>query len=288
MNKAVKILLAAVCFAAVAAGTLYWLWTIRLTSDAEKSARRNTRNELRSASLDEAASRLDKLYSERSFTVRFGKSFPYLSLSIEPKVPYDFIGLLAEEAFIRLASDLKSPKADTDRRIKELIGFSKMLLDSGNLTQSAYDSLRERRLDGFFLVGDYDNAVAVLEEGMHGRTPHWCQGTIAKLRAHKAMEAGDKQEAIKQLLVFVDLMLSDAMKDFEDSDPANGVVYSREWVAARNLMRCATMSGEIGDAAAKAAHTEKARPLYKTALDKAKDDDISLKELNKEMQSYGL
>jgi hypothetical protein len=288
MKKAIKPLLATACFAAVLAGALYWLWTIRLTEEAERATRREVRKEFRGASLDEAAPRLAKLYDERSLTVRFGKKFPYLALGMEPKVTYDFIGLLAEEALIRLASDLKSPKADTDRRIKEMIDFSGKLLDSGDLSQNAYDSLRERRLDGYFLIGDYDSAVAILEKGMPGRTQHWCQGTIAKLRAHKAMESGDKKEAIKQLLVFVDLMLSDAMKDFEDSDPANGVVFSREWVAARNLMRCASMSGEINDTAAKSAYTEKAKPLYKTALDKVKDDEVSLKELKKEMKSYGL
>ena len=102
------------------------------------------------------------------------------------------------------------------------------------------------------------------------------------------MEAGDKKEAIRQLLVFIDLMLSDSMNDFEDSDPATGVVYSREWVAARNFMRCATMSGEIGDAEAMAGFTAKAKPLYKIALEKAKTDDVSLKEIKKEMTSYGL
>ena len=128
----------------------------------------------------------------------------------------------------------------------------------------------------------------MLDKGLDGRSPEWCKSTAAKLRAHKAMESGDKKEAVKQLIVFIDYMLSDAMKDFEDSDPANGVVYSREWVAAKNYMRCATLSGEAGDAKAKSDFTEKAKPLYKTALEKAKDDDISIKELQKEMKSYGL
>ena len=83
-------------------------------------------------------------------------------------------------------------------------------------------------------------------------------------------------------------MLSDAMKDFEDSDPSTGVVYSREWVAAKNYMRCATLSGEDGDASAKVGFIEKAKPLYKTALEKAKNDDASLQELKKETTPLGL
>jgi hypothetical protein len=254
----------------------------------DRETQKTVRREFRKAPLDEAASRLNKLATEKFFTVRFGKSFPYLNIGMEPKISYDFIGLLTEEAFIRLAGDTKSPKADTDRRIKELIDLSAKLIDRKQLSKAAVNSLRERRLDGFFLVSDYDGAIAMLDQGIEGRSPEWCKSTAAKLRAHKAMDAGQKKEAVKQLLVFIDYMLSDIMKDFEDSDPANGVVYSREWVAAKNYMRCATLSGEDGDAKAKADFIEKAKPLYKAALDKAKDDDISIKELKKEMSSYGL
>ena len=288
MNKMTKIAVSTIIAAAVLAGGVRYLWSIRLTAEMERETSKTVRREFRKAPLDEAAMRLDRLVAEKSFTVRFGKAFPYISMGMEPKVKYDFIGLLAEEAFIRLAGDVKSPKADTDRRIKDLIAFSAKMLESGTLSKSAANSLRERRLDGFFLVNDYDGAIAMLDKGLDGRTPEWCKSTAAKLRAHKAMESGDRKEAVKQLIVFIDYMLSDEMKDFEDSDPANGVVYSREWVAAKNYMRCATLSGEAGDAKAKADFTEKAKPLYKTALEKAKDDDISIKELQKEMKSYGL
>ena len=288
MNKSTKIAVATIVTAAALAGGVRYLWSIRTTTEMERETSKDVRREFRKAPLDEAAQRLEKLYAEKFFTVRFGKAFPYISMGLEPKVKYDFIGLLAEEAFIRLAGDVKSPKADTDRRIKELIDFSAKMLDGGMLTKAAANSLRERRLDGFFLVSDYDGAIAMLDKGLDGRTPEWCKSTAAKLRAHKAMESGDRKEAVKQLQVFIDYMLSDAMKDFEDSDPANGVVYSREWVAAKNYMRCATLSGEEGDAKAKADFTEKAKPLYKTALEKAKDDEVSLKELKQEMKSYDL
>ena len=290
MNKPVKIIASLVV--AVPATILVvgacWLWSIRQTKEMDRDTAKTVRREFRKAPLDEAASRLEKLYTEKFFTVRFGKAFPYLRVGSEPKVSYDFIGFLAEESFIRLASDVKSPKADTNRRIKELIAFSTKILESCKLSKSAANSLRERRLDGLFLIGDYDGAIAMLDKGLESRTPEWCKSTAAKLRAHKAIETGDKKEAIKQLLVFIDYMLSDAEKDFEDNDPANGVVYSREWIVAKNYMRCATLSGESGDAKAKTEFTEKAKPLYKTALEKAKDDEISVKELKREMKSYGL
>ena len=288
MNKPTKIAVSMIITSAVLAGGVRYLWSIRQTSEMDRETQKTVRREFRKAPLDEAASRLNKLAAEKFFTVRFVKGFPYLNIGMEPKVSYDFIGLLTEEAFIRLAGDTKSTKADTDRRIKDLIDLSAKLIDGKQLSKAAVNSLRERRLDGFFLVSDYDGAIAMLDQGIEGRTPEWCKSTAAKLRAHKAMDAGQKKEAVKQLLVFIDYMLSDVMKDFEDSDPANGVVYSREWVAAKNYMRCATLSGEDGDAKGKADFIEKAKPLYKSALDKAKDDDISLKELKKEMSSYGL
>jgi len=288
MNKVAKLVVALAVVVAVAVGGYFWLLSQRQTPEQEREANKATRREFRAAPLDEAAPRLRKLTDTRFFTVRRKNGFPFLSIGFDPRVSYDSIGLLAEEAFIRLAGDTKSPKEDTDRRIKELIGFSDYLLGLGKLSDTARISLCERRLDGYFLIGDYDGAVAILEKGMDGRTPEWCRSTVAKLRAHKAMEAKQNKEAIKHLLVFIEYMLSDVMKDFEDSDPANGVVYSREWVAAKNYMRCATLAGDDGDAKGKADFTEKAKPLYKAAAEKAKDDKVSLDELEKEMKSYGL
>lgn len=288
MKKKICILTVALVALAALVGCYCWLLSMRQTQEQERETNKMVRREFRAAPLDEAAPRLRKLSEERFFTVKKTASFPYMSLGFAPRVSFDFIGLLAEEAFIRLAGDVKSPKADTDRRIKELVEFSGKFIEDGVLSPSARDSLRERRLDGYFLVGDYDGAIAEMQKGLPGRTKEWCDSTIAKLRAHKAMESGQRKEAVKQLKIFIDYMLSDAMKDFEDSDPANGVVYSREWVAAKNYMRCATLSGEDGDAKAKKEFTDKALPLYKTALEKAKGDDVSLKELQGEMKSYGL
>lgn len=288
MKNAIKIFLVLLVLSAATAGGISWLWSIRQTKEHERETCKAVRQEFKKASLDDAAVQLQKLAGERFFTVRFGEEFPYISLGFEPRVPYDFIGLLVEEAFLRLAGDTKSPKADTDRRILALIGLSGDMIASGKLSEPASNSLLERRLDGFFLVGDYDGAVNLMKNGIPGHTPEWCASTIAKLRAHKAMEANEYKEAIKQLLIFIEYMLSDVMKDFEDSDPANGVVYSREWVAAHNYMRCAKMAGKDGDEKAKADFTSKAIPLYKIALSKAKDDEVSIKELKREMKKYGL
>lgn len=285
-SSTVKLFAVAAVVLAAVAGAVLWLWSVRLLPEQEKATGKAVRKEFRAASMDESAARLRKLVDERFFTVRFKGWLP--KIGFEPKIPYDSIGLLAEEAMIKLTGDVKSPKADTDRRIKEMIGFAEYLIKTGKLSDAAANSLCERRLDGYFLVGDYDGAIAQLEAGMPERSQGWCKSTVAKLRAHKAMEANQRKEAIKHLQVFIDYMLSDEMENFEDSDPANGVVYSREWVAAKNYMRCASLAGDEGDAKGKADFINKAKPLYKTALEKAKEDSVSLDELKKEMKSYGL
>ena len=122
---------------------------------------------------------------------------------------------------------------------------------------------------------------------MPKRSPGWCKGTAAKLRAHKAMEAGDKKEALKQLLAFGAFMLSDEQKDFEDCDPTTGIVYSRDWVVARNYMRCAKMSRDLGDARQADAYLADAKRYFATAHEKAKDDQKSLDTLRAEMKEAG-
>jgi hypothetical protein len=288
MKKAVKILIAIAVLAAILAGGVRWLWSVRTTEEQTKETSKTVRREFRKAPLDEAAARLRKLRDEHFFTVRFPGKFPYLSMGFEPRVPYDFIGLLAEEAFIRLAGDTKSPKDDTERRIKEMIGVASELLKSGALSATARDSLRERRLDGYFLVGDYDSAIAEMENGLPGHTAAWSASTAAKLRAHKAMAAKNNKDAIIHLLAFIKFMLSDEQKDFEDCDPTTGIFYSREWVVARNYMRCANMAAEMKDDAKAAEYKELAKKNFTIALKKAKDDTKSLPVLKEEAKSVGL
>ncbi len=285
-----KMLWAAAGGVAAAALAAYGaLLLARESPERAKEARRAARKELRAAPLDETAGRLQAMADDRRLRVSGTASFPYVAVRFGPRIPYDAIGLLAEEAFLRLTGDTKSAKADTDRRIAELIGFSKRLAATGRLSEPAKASLCERRLDGCFVMGDYDGAIAILEgEGIAGRSEGWCRSTAAKLRAHKAMEAKQGREAIRHLLAFVEYMLSDEMKDFEDSDPANGVIYSREWVAAKNYMRCGELAAADGDSRAAAEFRAKAGPLYAAALEKAKEDDVSLEELRREMKSYGL
>ena len=200
-------------------------------------------------------------------------------------LPVDLVGQLTEDAVIRLAGP-GAPSPENVKHLKALLDFSEKLLP--RLSEGAQQSLLDRRLDGFFLTGNYDGAIALLDKGLPSHTPGWCKGTAAKLRYHRLLEVGKKEEALQQLLVFIDFMLSDEQKDFEDCDPTTGIIYSREWVVGKNYVRCWEIARDLKDPAREAEYFKKAKDCYATALQKAKDDPKALAELKKEAKAVGL
>ena len=279
------------------AGLVAGAWNMRDTNESRRAARREASKAVRDCKPEAVLPFLEKLAAEKSFHTWFEKAgdgsespwrFWTLRCGSLTRVPYDYIGQLTEDQFIRFAGDGGAKPADV-ARLREMLAFSEKLVKSGVLSAPAANALKERRLDGYFLSNDFDGAIAYLEqEGAPNRTPAWCKGTAAKLRAHKAMEAKDLKEAVKQLLVFGDFMLSDEQKDFEDCDPTTGIVYSRDWVVARNYMRCAKMSRELGDAANADKYLDEAKKYFVTAHGKAADDQKSLESLEAEMKADGL
>jgi len=266
-----------------------WCWRIRETPEKLREARRETTKQVKTLPADDVVPYLKKLSEDRFFVIRFDNRIPFLHAAFETRVDADFIAQLAEDAFLRFAGN-KGPGGEDVPHIRAMIDFTRAFLPQG-LTPVAANALRDRLLDGYFLANDFAGAIALLEEdptGFSGHTAGWCKGTAAKLRYHLALEKGDKKEACKQLLVFGAFMLSKEMDDFEDCDPTTQIIYSRDWVVARNYMRCANLSQETGDAAKAAEYRTAAGPYFKTALEKAKDDEKSLDALKKEMKSFGL
>ena len=296
MKKLIAAVVVLVVIVLAAVGVVKWCWENRDTIESRREARKAVSKELRETPPEGVLAKLEKLASEKSLHVWFekdaeGKECPCrfwtLRMASQTRVPYDYIGQLTENQIIRFAgNDKDKPNV---QRIKELLAFSEKLLPL--CTKDGAASLTERRLDAFFLVDDYDSAIAMLESGkIKTRTPAWCTGTAAKLRAHKAMAAKDNKEGIQQLLVFINFMLSDEQKDFEDCDPTTGIFYSREWVVARNYMRCFNMATEMGDAAKAAEFKGLAKKNFEIAIKKAteRDDKKSLKPLKEEAKSVGL
>ena len=200
----------------------------------------------------------------------------------------DFVASICEEQIIRFGGDGTPQNPPNVKAIREMLAYTEALSGAGRLSKGGAEILAERRLDGFFLVNDFDSAIALLEKGgLPNRSPAWCKATAAKLRGHKAMEAKNWPEATKQMLAFIDFMRSDEQKDFEDCDPSTGILYSREWVIARNYLRCAEFSKNSNDSAKAAEYRALAADFFKTALEKAAEDEPSLKTLAKEMKDNG-
>lgn len=288
--------LAALALALLAGGAVSWAWSRRDTPASRRAARKATAGALRACAPEAVRPFLERLASETALRTWFapaadGSTSPWrvwtLRAGFLTAVPFDAIGQFTEDQFIRFAGDGGAKPPDA-ARLRELLDFSRHLLARDVLSEAAANALRERRLDGFFLSGDFDGAIACLEgEGVPSRSPGWCRGTAAKLRAHKAMEAGDAREALRQFRAFGAFMLSDEQKDFEDCDPTTGIVYSRDWIVARNDVRCAKLAREIGDAAQADACLADARTRFAAAHEKAKDDRKSLDALRAEMKDAG-
>ena len=286
-----------IVIALLGVGCVNWCWKHRETAETRREARKAVVKELREMPNEQVVPYLENLFSKKTLHVWFvpsadGTENPYrfwtLRGAFQTRVPYDFIAQQTENMIIRFAGNDGDKPRDASR-IKQLIAFSDKLLPL--CTKDGCESLTERRLDAFFLVDDYDSAIAMLESGkIKTRTPAWCTGTAAKLRAHKAMAAKDNKEGIQQLLVFINFMLPDEQKDFEDCDPTTGIFYSREWVVARNYMRCFNMATEMGDAAKAAEFKGLAKKNFEIAIKKAteRDDKKSLKPLKEEAKSVGL
>ena len=127
------------------------------------------------------------------------------------------------------------------------------------------EDLFVRRLDGAFLVGDYDLCQRMMDE-FTDKTESWRKGAKAKLRAHAALDAGDKETAIKEFNEFVEtLLVTD--EEVDEVDPYTGTEWTREMIAARNYKRIAELCDDVGRAEDAAAYRAKAVEMFKAAYE---------------------
>lgn len=284
-SKIIKQAVIVTALAAVIGGFIGWCWTIRDTPESRRAERRATVKELRQCKNVDVLPFFEKLASEKSFHANFNKSFPWFRCGFETRVPTDYIAQLVADTFIRFAGTGDEASIDKEN-IKKLIAFSNEFMKECSAT--AANSILERCLDGYFLIKDYPNAIKILDGGLANRSKAWCAGTAAKLRFHIAEEAKNWADAEKSLLEFNKFMMSDEQKNFEDCDPTTGIIYSREWVVAKNLLRCADCATKQNAADRAKKYKAEAKDLFKTALEKAKDDKKSLEALQKEVKSAAL
>ena len=142
------------------------------------------------------------------------------------------------------------------------------------------EDLFARRLDGAFLVGDYAECERMMDQ-FTDKSESWRKGAKAKIRAHAALDAGDKATAIKEFQEFVDIILV-TDEDVDEIDPYTGTEWTREMIVARNYKRLAQLSEEIGRADGAAAYRAKAAEMFKTAYEMALENPDMKATIEKE------
>lgn len=169
--------------------------------------------------------------------------------------------------FVRYAYD----GVDDAKFVSEMkpIGERLVPLAGDEDTRSA---IRTVVLDFSFVLEDYDTAIKYLEAGFPGYDKNWHDMALSKVKAHKALKEGRPLDAIREFRAFMAVVQSSEEK--ETSDPATGVVHTREMILGRNAKRIGDIYASIPDAASAAAAYEEARAYYKQTLDTSTDPEV--------------
>ncbi len=129
------------------------------------------------------------------------------------------------------------------------------------------NQLRTMVLDASFVLEDYQTALRLLHAGIAKRDAAWHEMAISKVKAHKALKEKQPREAVKHFRAFMATVVN--AKDEDTSDPATGLVHSKEMILGRNAKRIGDILAAIPDAeAARQAYAE-ARDYYAKALKNA-------------------
>lgn len=256
--------------AVIAAVAAYYIVCARFaaTPAEERAARDAAAKSVASAGEADAVAMLEKMNSEtRLRRVFVARVFPKLVRG--RTYPVDFVGTLAEDLFLRLVN---VERTDTARMaiLKNLLDFAVRLRPE--LGAGEAEALRDRILDARFIVGDYDGAVELLSQGIRGKSQNWVEGTIAKVRAHEALEKEDWAGAIRNFQEFGRHLAAEPEDADPERDPTTGDLYSIELLLARNSFRQIAIFEKLGDAAGAAKAREDARAYFVKAVARAVAD----------------
>ena len=131
--------------------------------------------------------------------------------------------------------------------------------------------IRTMVLDASFVLEDYATALNILTAGIAGRDAAWHAMAISKVKAHQALKEQRPRDAVKYFREFMATVAT--AKEDDTSDPATGVVHSREMILGRNAKRIGDilkgMQPSDTDNAAKA--YAEAKGYYEKALAREQD-----------------
>jgi len=178
-----------------------------------------------------------------------------LEALLNAKIPTPVVSAL----LIRFFYDL----IDETAVLKQLIPIANQLLIGAN--EETVKTLKTMRLDGAFVLEDFDLAESYLEAGVPGRDASWHTMALCKVKAHRALKANKPREAVEHFRMFM-TCLGD-LAEADTYDPTTGVQHTPDMLRGRNALRIAEILATIPDAEAAAAARAEAAAYYKKALE---------------------
>lgn len=156
--------------------------------------------------------------------------------------------------------------------------IAKMAEISTRCREDVRQLLLLRRMDGAFIVGDFEGAEKLMDEYTE-RSEVWRNGAKAKIRAHAAIVKGDNRKAVVELESFVKMVIDEPGMDVE-LDPSTNEEWSREMIVAKNYFRLALLASAYDKKAAEG-YAAKAREYVEKARKFADGDKAMLATIDR-------
>lgn len=122
--------------------------------------------------------------------------------------------------------------------------------------------IRTRALDGYFLLGDYERALTLLEKPLPDMEGDDHANAINKIKAHLALQKGNKKEAIERFRAFMGTVKS---SNESQRDPLTGLVNTKEMCLGLNARRIGDILSSMNDAQGAQAAYQEANGYYAIA-----------------------
>lgn len=131
------------------------------------------------------------------------------------------------------------------------------------------DMIRACALDGYFLLEDYDRALKLLEKPLPDMKGADHANAINKIKAHLALQKGDKAEAVKR---FRDFMETVKVGPEKQVYAVTGLTYTREMCLGLNAKRIGDILSSMNDAQSAQAAYKEADGYYTVAQKEVRAD----------------
>jgi len=142
-----------------------------------------------------------------------------------------------------------------------LLNFGERLFASLDDGQEK-DMFRGCALDGYCILGDYERALQVIEKPLPRMDPAEQAIAVNKIKAHLALQKGNKQEAVERFRAFMDSVKKWTQPEF---DPITGMMFTKEMCLGLNASRIGDILLSMNDAAGAQAAYQEADRYYAIA-----------------------